>query len=348
MKKSRNLVYFIGTILLFFLIFSYLPRSYKYDYMLGKISVIEKYDKTNKVYSYLFFDGTIKYEYSLKHNYINKRGLIDKVKTDNECIYVESKKLDNFSVCKNENGYYSTYYDNEIEGKVIDEYEHINVFDYNKRKYYIWNYFEFIVLTEDDHNKVELFENDVYELDLVTKLGKNHLVIADYNQKYKFDLLYLINTQKDNVKKILLNREVYFNSYILGTYKKSIYLYDLQKELIYKINPFKEEISKTSYEILIDDNWEDVSINKLNKKDIKFETNEYFKYVLVDGNLYYETSNIKIKVTDLEVTNIVESNLKEAYFISGDTLYFIDIHEGIKKIMSYSEWNFASKNIYIF
>ena len=160
--------------------------------------------------------------------------------------------------------------------------------------------------------------------------------------------MYLINSKNNRVKELNLDKKIYFNSYILGIYKKDIYFYDIQKEKEYRVNPFKETVTKNAYEILVDDNWEKVSVNKLNKKDLSFSKKELFGYVLKDNVLYYEMPTQMIRVTNMEVSNVVESNEKEAYFISGDTLYHVDFDKGIKKIMSYSEWNFNNKNIYIF
>lgn len=347
MKKLRNLILFFLGLFLLYVIFSALPKNYEYTYRLGDIKVRESYNKKEKLYTYLFSASDNKYEYSIKNNYINKRGLIKTANIENGCLTASSNALIDFSVCKNDNEYYTKFANDIVEGKISYEVENIDVYDLHQKTFYIWNYTEFISLLNKDVEKISLFENDVYELELITKLN-DYLVVADYNQKYKFNKLYLINSKNNKVEEVNLDKNIYFNSYILGTYKKHIYIYDLQKELEYKINPFKSQVSKNAYEILVNDEWEKVSVNKLNKKNLSFKNSSLFGYYVKENVLYYKNNNIVIRVSNLPVSNIIESNDQEAYFISEDTLYRVDINKGITKVMRYSEWNFTSKNIYIF
>lgn len=347
MKKLRNLLVFLSCIFILFLIVSITPKDYKYQYELGKIKITEIYQKKDKVYLFTFEKNSSKYEYSVSHKYIRKRGLIDKVSINDDCLIVKSKLLDDFSVCQNDNGYYTIYTNDKIIEDVTDNYELVNIYDLKNRQFYIWNYTEFLAINKDEKQHIELFDDDIYELEIITKLN-NHLVVADYNQKYKFNKMYLINSKNNETKEIELDKDIYFNSYILGTYKKSLYIYDLQKEKEYKVNPFKGELEKISYEIRVNKEWQSVSVNKLNKKNMKFEETQLFYYEIEDGNLYYNMPNAKILVTNMVVTNIVESNEKEAFYISEDTLYYIHFDTGISKVMQYSEWKFTSNNIYIF
>lgn len=347
MKKVRNLILFFALSFLTFLIVSFLPKSYEYKYILKKVEITERYNKNTKVYSFILKADDVIYEYSLENRYIKKRGLIDSISIKNNCLTAKASKTFSFNICKKEDGYHTSFYSKKDNDKVLDKYGRINIYNLNNHKYYIWNYTDFIAIDSENYEKISLFDNDVYELALITKLN-DYLVIADYDQKYKFDKMYLINSKNNKVEEANLDKEIYFESYILGTYKKDIYLYDLQKELEYKINPFKETVNKSAYEIRVDKKWEKISVNKLNKKNTFFEDNNNFEYFIKDDYLYYKADNISIKVSDKIVTNIIESNKKTAYFISEDALYYVDIEKGIIKIMSNSEWNFNSKNIYIF
>ena len=347
MKKVRNLIIFFLVIFLFFIVVVFTPKNYNFDYQVNSFKVHESFDKKEKVYRFVLENENDTFEYSLAHKYVKNRGLINKIKKDDNCIIVNSDKLNDFSVCYEKGNYYTPYCSDELHETISKTYENIDIYDLKNRKFFIWNYTEFLSVDKKEIKKIDLFDADIYELDLITKL-KKYLVVADYDQKYTFNKLYLINSKNDKVEEISLDKEIYFNSYILGTYKKHIYLYDLQQEKEYKINPYKGEVAKNALEIRVDNNWESISSNKLNKKTVSFEDSALFKYYIENEILYYQTANSKIKVTNKSVTNIVEANEQEAFFISGDTLYYVNIHKGISKIMRYSEWNFASKNIYIF
>ena len=348
MKKLFFLISIIVIIFFIFVFLTFLPKNYKYEYKINKINIIESYNKKDSIYYFKIINSKKDiYEYSLQHKYLRKRGLINSLKIKNSCIKANSKVLASFSICKDRDDYSTNYYNYEDISKRIDNFENIDIYNLLSNKYFIWNYSNFLAISNNEYKKINLFASDMYEIDLIAKL-KDYLVIADYSQKYIFKKLYLINSKNNKVKEAKLDRNIYYNSYILGTYKNNIYLYDLEKELEYKINPFKAEVSKNPYEILINNSWQKVSINKLNKKNLQFLNQTKFHYEIQGNILYYITANIKIKVVNIPVSRIVQSNEKEAFFISEDSLYFVDIDKGITKIMKYSEWNFNNKYIYIF
>ena len=342
--KVRNLIIFFSFLIIVYLIIKAMPKSYEYDYVLNGIVVVESYNKKEKVYSFKIDE---KYTYNIAHKYISKRGLLNKIKKIGFCIEAESSEISDFSLCIKNGEFYTSYYDVAIEAKIKESYEDIDIYDLNSKTFLVWHYNGFISINEEHKEKIKLFEEDVYSLDIITKL-KNYLLVADYNQKYKFDKLYLINYKNNKVKEIKLDKEVYFNSYILGTHKSDIYLYDIQKETEYKINPFKEVIKKNSYEVLVDNKWEKTSANKLNKKEVKFKNENIFEFSLKDNKLLYKSKDSVINVIDMKVDKIIEANEVEAYFVSDGTLYYVNIVKGATKIMRYNEWNYNFDNIYVF
>ena len=92
---------------------------------------------------------------------------------------------------------------------------------------------------------------------------------------------------------------------------------------------------------------EKISVNKLNKGNVSFKKEIDFYYELNDNKLIYVTPINKINVTSLKVSNIIFSNDNECYFISDDTLYYVN-KDKIIKLMTYSEWKFNNDYIYIF
>lgn len=349
MQKKKKLIKLIILILILFssfLLISFYPHNYTYKYKLGKASIVEKYDKGNKSYVFVIDIDNYEYKYSFESKYLRKRGIIKSIQKSNDCIDVNTKSQD-FSVCQKANDYTTAYYSDKFQINKIDDYKNVEIYELLNHKYYIWNYTGFLSINKDEKKLIKLFENDVYELKIITPINQ-HLLIADYDQEYAFDKMYLLNTKNNNVSDVLLKKKVYFNSYILGTYKKDVYLYDAQKEKEYKINPFKASVEKFGYKVLVDGEWEKASLNKLNKKEAYFEGKDLYNFFTKNNKLYYKMIENDILITNLQVSNLVFNNEKEAYFVSGESLYYVNLHKGIKKIMSYSEWNFNNKNIYIF
>ena len=347
MKKLIILISILIITFFIFILITFIPKNYSFTYKLQDFSVNETYIKSKKIYKFIIKNSDNIFEYNISSKYYRSRGLINNLILNEYCLNAKSKQLNSFTICKENDEYITKFYNSTYDDKIIKTYENINIYNLLNHTYYIWNYNNFIIIKNDATNTLSLFDTDFYKLELISKID-NYLLVADYNQKYTFDKLYLINSKNNKVKEIDLKEKIYFNSYILGTYKNNVYFYDLQEKLEYKINPFKEKITTNKLEILNNNKWESISSNKLNKKNIKFTNEQLFYYLIIDDFLYYINDNIKIKVCDMSVSNIIEYNTKEAYFIANDTMYYVDIDKGITKLLSYSEWNFNNSNIYIF
>lgn len=345
--KTRNFIIFFCFLVLSHLILKLIPKNYEYKYFLGEVEIVESYDKSDSIYKFEIDNKKSSFVYYVEENYISKRGLIKSVEIKGDCIIAISDDIKDISLCHNEEMYYTHYYEDTPEAKLIDTYNGINIYDFNNSKYMIWNYSGFLTISESEKDTIKLFNTDFYYLDLIIKMD-DYLVVADYDQKYKFDKFYLINSKNNKVKEFTLDKELFFNSYILGNEKDNFYIYDVQQELEYKINPFKENVKKIDYETLVDGNWEKISINKLNKKDVVFRQKSNFYFFLDNNKLYYKAKDTTISVTNKDVDKIVSSNKEEVYFVSEGALYHIEFLSGIKKIMDYKEWNFNYNNIYVF
>lgn len=347
MKKLSRLIAFLVLCVGVYILFGVIPKDYVVNYTINSFSIQEKYDKSKKSYIFSIANKDVTYEYSFKSKYTNKRGLLQSVELKAGCMSVKLIDKRSFSLCKNEDGYYTNYAYNIITGEQKDSFNNINIYELLEKKIFIWNYNGFLSLDNNEYEELEIFKKDVYEPIVVSKI-KDYILIADYDQKYSFNAMYLIDSKNNKIERINLDNDIYFNSYILGTNKNNVYLYDKQKEKEYRINPFKKTVDKNAYEILVDNSWEKVSKNKLNKGNVSFyDSTDYYYYI--DGDkLYYKTINSVLLVSDLNISNIIESNEKEAFFISGNILYYNSIDKGTKKLLEYSEWNFNSKNIYIF
>lgn len=347
MKKLIKFLILIIALFGLYAVINLVPKNYTYKYKIKKYNITEKYDKKKKIYSFTIKKGSDLYEYNVQSKYYTNRGLLKKTEIKDDCLSTSSYKLKDYHICKKDEEYYTKYYDKTEDSKKNGNYEKIDIYNTLDKTYLIWNYNYFVAISPKKNSTLDLFEDDFYNLGVVTTYN-GKLVVPDYNSKYTFEKLYIINPKNLKYEELELDRKIYFNSYFLGEYKKYLYLYDLQKKQEYKIDMKDGTVYKNKPELLIGDKFEDTTINKLNKKNIVFSDGNSFYYELKDQKLIYNMNDIKINVTNIRVDNLVQSDNEDAYFISGDTLYYANIDKGITKLLSYNEWNFNNSNIYIF
>lgn len=345
MKRLSSFIFFLLTIFILFLVIYFIPKNYKNSYNVDGYEITEKYDKKNKIYSFVIKYENDEYVYAVKDKYFNKHRQISKITKEDGLIKIKTYDIKDFYINKDNDEYKSIYYNESFESEVIDTFENINIYNY-KANYYIWNYTGFININKKGKKIIKLFEKDLYNIDLVF-IFDNYILVADYNNKYYFNKMHLLNTSNNKVKDVSLDTNVYFNSYFLGKHKKYIYLYDMQENIEYKINPFKNFIRNTSYGIYDNNVWKKISKNKLDKGNVSFIFKKDFYYELDNENLYYVTPVNKIKITDMKVSKVVKSDDNDCYFISKDSMYYAD-KNNISKLLSYSEWNFNYNNVYVF
>ena len=61
-------------------------------------------------------------------------------------------------------------------------------------------------------------------------------MIADYDNKYEFNKFYLIDIKKGKKETITSNQSISIDSYVQGSYKNDIYLFDKNNKIQYQIN----------------------------------------------------------------------------------------------------------------
>ena len=247
MKKLRLLIFSFLLIFLSFTIFYFIPKSYELKYTVKGYNIIQTFNNKKKLYIFKIKKDNVEYLYSVSGKYYQNHKQIKNIKQKDNIINVTNNNLQNFYINKVNDNYYTSYYITIPEDKKKYTFDNIDVYNINAN-FYIWNYSQFININTKTKKKIKLFDNDIYNIDLCTNF-KDYLLIADYNSKYKFNKFYLINTKNNKVKETQLDKEVYFNSYFLGTYKKYIYLYDMQTKIEYKINPLKKGKDITENEL---------------------------------------------------------------------------------------------------
>ena len=345
MKKLYFLIFFLCSTFLIFTIFYFLPHDYNINYKIDGYSINQEFNKKTKIYNFKIKKDDEEFLYSVSDKYYNKRKQIKYIQLNNNVLNVKLNNLEDFYIIKNNNEYYTSFYDKQKNDEIKFTYNNIDVFNINAN-FYIWNYIKLININKNNNETIKLFNKDVYNLNLVY-LYNEYLLIADYDNKYYFNKFYLINSYNNKIKEVNLSKNIYFDSYFLGNYKKNIYLYDKQNSILYKINPFKETIDKNKFEYLDNNVWKKISENKLSKGNVKFLNTKYYYYEIIDNKLYYITPINKINVVNMDVSSIVYSDENDCYFIVDDILYYANKTE-LVKIMQYSEWKYNSNNIFIF
>ena len=352
MKKLGVVIIALILIFTLFLFFYFKKTNYEIEYNVDKVNIKEVYNKEANNYLFVFNYKNQDYAFLTKDKYSNKRKLIKKIDIEeNEtttCLKIKSDTIKTFTVCRDLNEQISSKMEVPKEKETYN-YANITYYDLNQKKYLLWNYHNFIYLNNKSSKEIKILDKDEYNLNLVTTY-KNYLVVANKDSSYTFNKIYLINSENGKLEEINLRYDLYYNdTYFLGSYKNNLYLYDKKQEQEYYLNMKKGKIYKTNNKVLINNKWEDISTYKLKNNEGVFKSLNGDNYQLINNKLYATFANYQIRVSDLDVKAIIKSDEVNVYFLSANTLYYYNPYTGIKKLMSYPEWDFNYQNmIYIF
>lgn len=362
-KNTKKLIILISIIIIFFIFFLYMyfsPRSYEVKYKLNKIDVLENYNEEKSYYYFKFSYKSKDFEFVTQDDYTTKRKLIKEIKIREKdnilCIIPKSNEITTYPLCYKEDVQIDynladldlAGYDKKIE-LTEKQYKDINVNYFNDKTYLIWDYNGFIYLNNYEQKKIKFLNKDIYNLDLVARVN-NYLLIPDYNQEHSFNKIYLIDINKGKLKEWELEYEIYFDSYILGTHDKSIFLFDKKNEVEYELRPDKQKLRKIKYKTLVNEKWQSTTLAKL-KNQVKFTEKKVYNFEVINNKLYlsYIKGNNKELISNQKITDIIYVDNSNVYYLVEDKLYMYNKIYGEVLLMSYFEWNFNYKNmIYIY
>ena len=362
MKKLGFLI--AGIVLLFVtFLFIYLsPKNYEKEYDIDGFAVIEKYDKKKESYIFSVAIDKLNFKFLSNQKYTTNRKLITSITTKKSesgiCIqpYIQKEVKD--PLCYEND----TYIDYRLASKDLweserkittlnDEYNNIKINYLDSDTYLLWNYRGFSLINNERKEDIKIFETDVYNLELAVVINK-YLVVADYDQKYNFNKMFIVNLEKLSIEEWELDAEISFDSYILGTEDKSIYLVDRKNEIEYELVPHKKRMRKVgtknkSGRILKNGTWEDISLTQLVNKSHTFSNVHDYEYTLEDNTLYlnYEGDFTKIKVSNAHIGSIVTAVEDRVYYLVKDKLFMYSLSLGEIQIFEYFEWNFNTENM---
>lgn len=399
MKKVIKLLIGIFILVLIFELIAYIFKSHhditytlKDDNQTFKINEVYK----NKKYYFKITSKDLVYSFEIHDEFHKKKEVITKIysyqKDDLYCIYPAIEKQENTNILcsKNNKSYAYTNYEKELtpfietlkkqgynspswqeKSNSSKKIETLSAYQNNikeKTYIYIYKYNGFFSISKDSLEQIKLFENDTYINHLGTNIDKYYL-IPNYDQKYDYDELYVIDMTNNKVKQRNLKYKISKDSYINGVIDNELYIFDKDELKQYKISKkgkkIKEVGNKEDGALYYNLKFETKSVYDFRDEELKFKTiKDYISQVekntsinylqKTEDTYYYQTKNNDVYYYNLNSkTKVLLFNQKISdftlvkdtlYFISDDTLYSYNFQEGLKKLITYSELSFNSKN----
>lgn len=362
--KKKNVFLFL--LLLFILLYGiFRSKSYEVEYTLNEVQIKESFNKKEKFYTFQFQVNDKEFFVLLPHKYIHKQKLVHEIeikeKENTLCIFPTSSKLDFYPLCI-QNGEYISYHlieDEEIIPSTYKKeiayeektYKDMTLYALNNKKYYIWNYEGFDIITNKEQKEIKLFKEDIYNIPLTLQV-ENNILIADYDSKYAFQKFYVIDTKKDKLRELALEKEISYDTYFLGTSSKKAYLVDKKNKVEYEIYPKRLLIQNITNNnqgrILKEGEWEPINMNILANNETHFTYKENTTFKIEDNHLYKVQGEYKTRISNSNVKEIVSINEDTVYYVVDEKLYYYNDWDGEVLAIRKFEWNFNYKNmIYI-
>lgn len=237
------------------------------------------------------------------------------------------------------------------------------------------NYKGVYLIKKDSVKNVKLFNKDVYTKDIHT-VSSNYYLVADYNEKYTFNNIYLIDIRDGKKSIIKNNKDISLDGYIMGTVDNDVYLFDKSNKRQYKIMLDIKDISligKNTLFIYEDNIWKEVNVHKASEEKIKIvnykideklekkyeqidkiggeKTGYYYLYEKTkEGYDVYRTNSQTIEQKLYIVTIDDTSNVfyidDYFYFTKGNKILYYSDQTGIKTVIEYNELKYNDSLIF--
>lgn len=367
LKKEFKYFIFVSIILIGIIaIINLLEKnSYSVEYTKNNVDISENYYKEEESYFFEMTYNNIKYNFILKQKALSETKLIKKIEiykeADETCLEIKSdyfkvnpqcskgKEVVDFHLVSNDmkDKIKDYYNEQDIDEKEINNYKIYT----NENNLLLWNYKGLYKLNKNDMDYIKVFNKDIYDISLAAKLNE-YIIIPNYEQKYNFNEVYIININELTIDKWGLEYDISFNSRILGINDKSLFIIDEKNKIEYELVPHKQKMrivgTNTKKGIIYDCGKElKESLTKIINDNITFKYQKDYNYIIENDTLYlsYFDSKEKIKVSNNKIDKIVNINEDIIYYISKDTLYKYDLKDGDIKIIEFSEWEFNNNNM---
>ena len=370
-KYRKDRIILLGVAFLFliitiivFIIKIFKTKSYSLDYQIKDTSISENYDNANKYYYYKLTYNNFSYDFIYESEYIKERKLISGIKKyyndDYTCLIVDSDYFTINPLCSNKEELIDYHLiDEETKDKIKKYYKTPSTTELKLNNYeiyntedtkVIWNYKGINIIEKDKIESVNIFKKDIYEINIATLIN-NYFIVADYEQTYNYDTIYIIDIDTKEVTKWKLDTEISFDSYIIGTNDKSVYIIDKKNKIEYELVPHKQKMRKvsSSNKGIVYNNGEEekISMDRLVSQKYNFIDKNNYTFELDNKTLYMSinSSNLKTRLSNQKIDSILSINNDTVYYLIGSTIYRYNLKYGETKIMQYSELEYNNTNI---
>lgn len=305
-----------------------------------------------------------KYNMDIYKNRSFDKRIIKKIKNIKDenlnCVYPIIDNYDSYPLCIVDGELIDfNMLDNELLIK-YKKYQTINEnndnFQYfnslNKNEYIaLWNYKGFIVMNNDSYKFYDLFENDKYNNSL-SYIVDNYIYMPDYDQEYEFSNLIKFNIENGKSEVINLKYNIDYDSYVVGSIKNNIYIFDNKHAVLYEFNIKKNEMNikgsndigyvKYNNDEFIPCSKSEYKLDKISYDKVK----SMYSYKYKNNKLYKVIKdNKKIEsVINFNDVSIVGEYKNILYYVYEDNLYKYSSSIGNKKVFYSFELNFNKDN----
>ncbi len=365
LKKSAIIFMFLILVLIISIIMfisSFVStKSYSLEYNIDDYDISENYLSNKKVYYYEIKYNNIKYNFIYESKYLKETRLIKNIKEhiyeDYTCLTVDSDYIISNPLCsKNEEiiDYRLVPEEIDLEVKNLNndsgsEYGNYTIYNQDNN-ILIWNYKGFNYLNKNKINEIKLFDKDIYEVPIIAKVN-NYVIVPDFEQSYSFNRIYIINLDTLKVDTWKIKYDISFDTYVLGTNNKSIYIVDRKNKIEYELVPHKKKMRIIATDnrngiIYNEGEQEKIPVNNIINAKQQFTYKNNYHYEINDNKLYlkYLDTKIQTRISDGDVKEIIDIHQDTIYYLVNDTLYKYDLEYGERKIITFSEWKYNYKN----
>ena len=363
-KKKLRLLLIIFLIITFLLLIIFKDNSYSKVYDIDEYKVTEEFNDKQSYYYFQIKYNSLDYELLINHKYSGEKLITNITKYSEKeelCLVLELTIGNPTLVCSKDNklinwNLISDNLKDKIPSELIKEYSEnsytekdITIFNNIDSKIYIWNYKGFDIIENGKLKTLNIFDGDVYDTNLIAKVN-NYIIIPNYNQKYNFNKIIILNTKTDEIEEWELNYEISYDSYVMGSYENSIYLVDIKNKIQYELVPHKQKAriiaTKNSQGLIYKKEWQKMTVNQMINNKETFTFNIIYNYQIASQKLYlsYINSPNTIQVTNNRVDKIVAINDNEVYYLSQNKLFYFNIYDGEKLLAQKEEWLFNNEN----
>lgn len=360
----KKVLIILLNVLIILILSKFLFASYKISYKLNNYSISTNY-KNNRYYFEIEDNKKRKYNFDMyKNRKLSKFKIakITEIKGDDFlCIYPTIKGYKTYPLCYKDNELIDY---NLIDSELLSKYKNNYNYEENDKDfiYYnslndntfiaLWNYKGYIVMNGKSYQKVEMFKKDRYNNELSYQLN-NKIYMPNYDMEHEFNEMVVLNIEDSTKKTIKLEYNIDYDSYIVGSVKSKIYLFDNKHSILYEIDTKREKVNiagsnQKGYVMYKNNEFVSCSKTLYSVKKIKYndiKTSSNYKYVLKDGTYKKYKDNLKVKTKIFEnKINILKEYKNEIYYLDKDTLFIYKPETGSKKVFYNYELEFNSNN----